>query len=101
MAKEYAKKFYKSKKWNMVRQVVLSEKDYTCERCGRFGNLVHHKIKLTEANINNPLVSLNKDLLEVLCINCHNKEHEHREATRENYYFDSNGELRNVEDIEQ
>lgn len=37
---------------------------------------VHHKIRLTKENINEPSIALNFDNLEALCEQCHDKEHE-------------------------
>ena len=51
-----------------------------CEECKRNGKLtpaqeVHHKIKLTPANVNNPEISLNWKNLEALCKDCHLNKH--------------------------
>lgn len=50
-----------------------------CERCKAQGIIspaeeVHHKIRLTPANINNPMITLNWDNLEALCSECHRAE---------------------------
>lgn len=39
------------------------------------GYIVHHKCYLDMSNIYNPEVTLNFDNLELLCMDCHNKEH--------------------------
>lgn len=39
------------------------------------GYIVHHKSYINESNIFNPEVTLNFDNLELLCLDCHNKEH--------------------------
>ena len=54
-----------------------------CERCLargliRQGDEVHHKIRLTPENINDPNISLNWENLEMLCKDCHEKEHDRR-----------------------
>ena len=54
-----------------------------CERCLargliRQGDEVHHKIRLTPENINDPNISLNWENLEMLCKECHEKEHDRR-----------------------
>jgi 5-methylcytosine-specific restriction endonuclease McrA len=51
-----------------------------CERCYAKGLIVpgeevHHKIRLTPENINDPAIALNWDNLELLCKNCHMEEH--------------------------
>jgi hypothetical protein len=39
-------------------------------------NLIpHHTVELTDDNVDDPTVSLNPELIEVICFNCHNKEH--------------------------
>jgi len=58
--------------------------------------IVHHKELLTPNNINKPEVTLNWDLLECLCIDCHNKEHMSRGdagITEDGLMFDGNGDL--------
>lgn len=39
------------------------------------GEIVHHKIYIGYKNIYNPNVTLNFNNLELLCRDCHNKEH--------------------------
>ena len=36
---------------------------------------MHHKIRLTPENINNPEIALNWENLELLCEACHHEEH--------------------------
>lgn len=40
------------------------------------GDQVHHKKHLTPKNINDPEITLNWDNLELLCLDCHRKEHD-------------------------
>lgn len=51
------------------------------------GYIVHHKKYITSKNVFNPEVAINFDNLELLCIDCHNKEHFADDT------FDCNGEL--------
>lgn len=37
---------------------------------------MHHKKHLTPKNINDPEITLNWDNLELLCLDCHQKEHD-------------------------
>ncbi len=76
--------FYKSKEWELVRKQViferLKEDEIICERCGKVISLKaevigHHKIHLTEANVNDYMISLNAENIELICLDCHNKEH--------------------------
>ena len=39
------------------------------------GTIVHHKQHLNMQNINNPAITVSFDNLELLCLDCHNKEH--------------------------
>lgn len=51
-----------------------------CENCLRSGlyspgEIVHHKIELTPANVNKPEITLSWDNLELLCRRCHAEKH--------------------------
>lgn len=77
---EWAKSFYKSKAWQKTRAAYSNSVAGLCERCLakgiiKPGEIVHHKIKLTPQNINNPAVSLSWKNLELLCRDCHGKAH--------------------------
>lgn len=99
MAQEWAKQFYRSKHWIKCRNGYFKKVSGLCERCyskGEYvpGVIVHHKIILTPNNIIDPTVSLNHDNLELLCLDCHNKEHMSRGgALREDVMFDDMGRL--------
>ena len=99
MAKEFSYKFYHSKEWQEIRQYVLSRAFYVCEMCHQSKKIliVHHKIFLTPDNIDNPLITLNPDLLQVLCIDCHNAIHGYcnrqSSANKTSAIFDSNGNV--------
>lgn len=85
--KEFAEKFYKSKKWQRVRKLYYSKSGGLCERClanGIYkpGKLVHHKTWLTPENINDDNITINPDNLELLCWECHEAEHEVSESAR-------------------
>ena len=79
----FAKTFYKSISWKRCRKAYLDSVGWLCERCAKEGKIVpadhvHHKVRLTPENINDPTVSLNHDNLEALCIDCHTQEHKPR-----------------------
>lgn len=93
MAKEWAEPFYKSKAWRKCRHAYFIYRHGLCERCGRPGDIVHHKIHLNPSNINNPNVTLNFDNLELLCIDCHNKEHSTKSPVADGLMFDEEGNL--------
>ncbi len=100
MAREFAKKFYRSTLWRSTREFILKRDNYLCQECGEPAQEVHHKIWLTASNINNPEITLNPNNLISLCRNCHFKIHElsRQEAKEkieigEEYIFDKNGFL--------
>lgn len=103
------KDFYKSKAWNDVRKTVWLKQNLLCSRCKkpvyvdgisnfipkeqrRIG-IVHHKIYLNDINVNDINITLNTENLEGLCLACHNKEHFSNESTRDDYYFDEEGNI--------
>ena len=95
MAKEFAKKFYKSKAWLKCREGFIQSVYGLCNRCGKPGYIVHHKELLTPSNIDNPDITLSWDKLEYLCQECHNKEHmgKHEGVIREGLRFNDKGEV--------
>ena len=81
MARKFAKPLYKSTAWQRCRSDYSKSVGGLCERClakgiYRPGVIVHHKVYLTEENIRDPEVALNFKNLELLCLDCHNEEHE-------------------------
>lgn len=105
MAREFSKKFYKSKEWSMTRDYILKRDNYLCQHCGRPAQEVHHIIHLSPENINDPGITMNPNNLTSLCRECHFKEHYHdkgeghrkheanTELDQNKYEFDSNGML--------
>ena len=80
MARDYAQKFYSSEAWNQCRESYRKSRGGLCEEClkqGIFtpGEIVHHKIKLTPGNIDEPGITLNWTNLELVCRLCHAKIH--------------------------
>jgi predicted kinase len=72
--------FYCSKPWRDLSYRLKIEAKGRCSRCGEviedFSQLIgHHKIELTEDNVDDPNISLNPIHIEIICFNCHNKEH--------------------------
>lgn len=93
----WAYKFYASSKWRRCRNDYLASKGSLCERCLANGRIipadeVHHKIRLTSQNINDPNVSLNWSNLEALCEECHRLEHSVTE-----WRTDQNGHVLDLE----
>lgn len=91
--KPWAEQFYKSKAWTDCRDAYFISQHGICQRCHGAGKIVHHKIALTPENINDPNITLNWENLELLCQDCHNKEHSCTDVTAEGLAFDENGDL--------
>jgi 5-methylcytosine-specific restriction endonuclease McrA len=94
--KEYAKSFYKSKRWQTTRLAYLKSVGGLCERCLKKGIyrpavIIHHKVYLTAENINTPEVALSWDNLEAVCRECHEQEHT---GDGKRYKVDENGRVR-------
>lgn len=96
--RDFARDFYLSKAWRRTRAYILKRDMGLCVRCGRPGEIVHHKIHLTPANIDDPDIALGEDNLETLCRDCHAMEHMGESPTAEGLCFDEDGNL--VERIE-
>ena len=99
MVRPWARKFYNSKEWQACREAYIASKQGLCERClaeGRIspGEIVHHKEWLTQETIGDPSVTLNFDNLELLCWECHNKEHSKQLPIADEVEFDESGNLR-------
>ncbi len=82
MAKDFAKQFYSSSRWQACRNEYIEKKHHLCENCLRKGiytpgDIVHHKIEITPINIDNPEITLNHANLELLCRQCHLEKHDH------------------------
>lgn len=76
----FAHAFYHSKAWKETRSIVWSRANGLCERCLERGfvkpaDVVHHKIPLSEENMNDPDISLNPERLIALCDECHTEVH--------------------------
>lgn len=97
MAKGYAKAFYNSKAWQQTREAVLKRDRYMCQcqGCDHVAEEVHHKIEITEQNINDPRITLNMSNLISLCGECHKRitREAHRQQGKilNDIMFDDNG----------
>jgi 5-methylcytosine-specific restriction endonuclease McrA len=92
--KEYAQSFYKSAAWKRCRGAYFKHRFGLCERCPAPGKIVHHKEYITPQNISDPNITLAFENLELLCQDCHNKEHFKRfNMTRHDVMFDDHGNL--------
>lgn len=80
MSQRFSKKFYRSKQWADVRDLVIKRDKGLCQRCARRGRMtaateVHHITPLTPDNIGIPSITLNPDNLTCLCHDCHQEIH--------------------------
>lgn len=89
----FAKDFYLSTAWRRTRAYIIKRDFGLCVRCGKPGEIVHHKVHLTPENINDLSIALGEDNLELLCRDCHAIEHGESRPTAAGLMFDSNGNL--------
>lgn len=78
--------FYKSRQWEAFRQVIIDQRTDAdgfvhCASCGKpilqkYDLIIHHKQELSEANVNDAMISLNPENVECVCFQCHNKLHD-------------------------
>lgn len=97
MAKEFAKDFYHSRRWQDCRRAYGQKRGWLCEEClGRnvlsYGEIVHHKIPLTPENIDDPEIAYGFNNLELVCRQCHAELHDKRKQHRR-YTFGPDGEI--------
>ena len=83
--------FYTSKAWRDLSYSLKIKANGKCNRCGEtlldFSKLIgHHKKELTEDNVDNPEIALNPIHIEIICHDCHNKEHR-RFGNKHNVYI--------------
>ena len=93
------KQFYKSRPWLRARQGYIDKRvaidGGLCEICHEdLGYIVHHhKVWLNDINCNDPEISLNEDNFQYVCLICHNKEKDPRNATPGRCRYGPNGEI--------
>lgn len=80
MGETFASALYRSRDWKKCRAAFIKRQGGLCERCYAKGLIVpgvivHHKIHITPQTLNDPSVVFNFDNLELLCRDCHEKEH--------------------------
>ena len=95
MRDAFARQFYSSGAWAECRELYRKSVADLCENCLKNGMItpaegVHHKIRLTPQNINNPAVTLNWENLEALCEKCHKIAHKRKRR----YQIGADGKLR-------
>lgn len=72
--------FYRTEEWAALTEKLKQQSHGVCAQCQKTIAdwsllIVHHKIHLTLENMKDPNISLNEKNLEVICLDCHNKEH--------------------------
>lgn len=77
----FAHRFYHSKSWQDVRAFVMNRAHGLCERCLENGevkpaDVVHHRIPLSPANMDDPKIALDPENLIALCDECHTEVHQ-------------------------
>lgn len=90
-------KFYRSKEWERLRLVLMDERMdedgvIRCAHCGKpilkaYDCIAHHKIELTEDNVDDASIALNPDNIELICFHDHNLMHERFEGFRQRVYL--------------
>jgi 5-methylcytosine-specific restriction protein A len=93
MAREFARRFYRSKLWRAARDMALRRDMFTCRDCGGRANEVHHIEGLTPDNIDNPAIALGLDNLMSLCTSCHSARTAGACDLGEGYAFDADGQV--------
>lgn len=91
--KPWAEWFYKGKAWQQCRRAYFLSQHGVCERCGQPGRIVHHRKRLTPANVHDPNVTLDWRNLELLCDECHQREHQGTANAASGARFNENGML--------
>ena len=101
MIKIAAYAFYKSKRWQKLREFIVNTRDNgICAYCGQKGDVCHHKVFVTAETVNDPNVVFNPDNLITLCQDCHNRLHHSNpdnSATWPELGFDKDGNLIQIE----
>ena len=77
--------FYRSDIWrDFKRNLMIARTNadgvIICEHCGKpimkaYDCIGHHKVELTDENVNDYSISLNPDLVELIHFKCHNEKH--------------------------
>ena len=74
-------RFYGSKRWRDLRQVLVIDRHGICDRCGKdFSDdtsqlVAHHKEHLTDETLKDPAVAVDPQNIEILCAKCHAHYH--------------------------
>ena len=86
---------YRSKEWEQLKHRLMLERTkdvLLCEHCGKpivkaYDCIGHHKIELTDENVNDYSISLNPENIELIHFHCHNEIHQRFEGFRQEVYL--------------
>ena len=109
MAKDYAKSFYNSKKWQQCSDSYIAKRiaidGGVCEECRwQQGYIVHHDVVLTQRNINDPDITLNHERMKYVCKDCHDEYEGHgvgHGKAKPLCIFDDNGQPVSLREIDR
>ena len=76
--RKWQRKFYRSREWETMRDMVRQESKMRCRMCGKLirgKSIVDHIKAITPQNKNDLKVTLSIDNLQLLCLECHNAKH--------------------------
>ncbi len=98
MSKGKRERFYHSQAWKKARAAYLAYRKALdgglCEICGdELGDTVHHKIWLTDSNVDDPDISLSFSNFRLECRDCHAKEKDPFKKRTARYLFDGSGNI--------
>ena len=89
--------FYRSKAWEKLIATLKLERldadgNIICAYCGRpivrkYDCIAHHRIELTDDNVNDPTISLNPDNIDLIHFRCHNLIHRRFEGFYQQVYL--------------
>lgn len=111
MAREFSKRFYKSKRWQHARSVCIYNQNGLCADCLAFGRVtpideVHHIKPLSPDNINDERITCAQANLVGLCKEHHVLRHKELKTYKKTLkvyerrvWFDESGQPQRMEDI--
>lgn len=89
--------FYRGKEWIKLKNILMLERvnengEIICACCGKpivkaYDCIGHHKQELTQENVNNPEISLNPDMVDLVHHACHNRIHHKLCSVQRNVYL--------------
>ena len=90
--------FYKSKKWQKVREAYFKKAKGLCEVCLsegliKQGEIVHHIIEMDPEKIKNEQLAYGFDNLQLVCRDCHAKLHKPKRRSKKRYEIDEQGKV--------